>query len=119
VKKCVQRDTNKLFAVKIMRNYDHEKEMASRNEFELMKAIPDHPNIIKAEEFIATERWTYTVMEYASGVELQNLKNAAEHAKPVMKQLLSAIGHLHKNLICHKDIKPENIIVKKDLTGKV
>lgn len=71
VKKCMLKETNKLFAAKIMRNYDHEKELSSKSEFDLIKNIPEHPNIIKAEEFIATERWTYTIMEYTSGVELQ------------------------------------------------
>ena len=48
VKKCMEKDTNKLFAVKIMRNYDHEKELNSKSEFDLIKSIPDHPCIIKA-----------------------------------------------------------------------
>ena len=53
-----------------MRNYDIEKEMSSKSEFDLMKEIKDHPNITKAEEFISTERWTYTIMELAQGLEL-------------------------------------------------
>ena len=101
-----------------MRNYDHEKEMASKSEHDLIQGIPSHPGIIKTEEFIATERWTYTVMEFANGKELQMVKQAKDYAKPIMKQLLSAIAHLHANLICHKDIKPENVIVKID-HGKI
>ena len=34
-----------------------------------------------------------------------------------MRQLLSAISHLHQNQICHKDIKPENVIVKLNDEG--
>jgi hypothetical protein len=30
VKKCMQKESNKLFAVKIMRNYDIEKQMSSK-----------------------------------------------------------------------------------------
>jgi serine/threonine protein kinase len=70
VKKCMSKSSNTLFAVKIMRNYDHEKEMASKSEHDLILGIPHHPGIIKTQEFIATERWTYTVMEYANGKEL-------------------------------------------------
>ena len=54
-----------------MRNYDIEKEMSSRAEFDLIKNLVESDYIIKAEEFISTERWTYTVMEYAPGIELQ------------------------------------------------
>lgn len=28
-----------------------------------------------------------------------------------MKQLLEAINHLHSNKVCHKDIKPENVMI--------
>ena len=39
VKKCRHKQTNKLFACKIMRNYDIEKEQSSRQEFDLVKSI--------------------------------------------------------------------------------
>ena len=35
----------------------------------------------------------------------------------IVKALLSAIAHLHSSLVCHKDIKPENIIVKTNDNG--
>jgi len=54
-----------------MRRYDEEKEASSRKEFELIKSLKEHPNIIKAQEFIATERLTHTIMELAEGIELQ------------------------------------------------
>ena len=53
-----------------MANRDLEKEMTSRAEFELVKAIPTHPNIVEAKEFIVTQNWTYFIMEYAEGQEL-------------------------------------------------
>lgn len=58
-----------------MRRYDEEKEASSRQEFELIKNLKEHPNIIKAHEFIATERWTHTVMELGEGIELQKYIN--------------------------------------------
>ena len=105
-----------------MRNYDIEKEMSSKREFDLMNSIDAHPNICKAVEFITTENWTYTIMELAVGLELQEFvfKNAEsiniKIIKQITKQLLEAISHLHKLKICHKDIKPENIMV--NMTGK-
>lgn len=53
-----------------MRNYDEEKEMSSRAEFNLMKSIKPHPNIISAVEFISTVDRTYNIIEYANGIEL-------------------------------------------------
>ena len=68
----------------------------------------NHPNIIKAIEFIASDSWTYLVMEMAVGKELQRCE--IKNVKSVIKQLLHAVEYLHKNNICHNDIKPENII---------
>ncbi len=36
VKKCKNKETEKIYACKIMRNYDDEKERTSRAEFELI-----------------------------------------------------------------------------------
>ena len=70
VKRSRHKEEDKIYATKVMRKYDLEKEINSRNEFELIKSITDHPNVIKAKEFIATDQWTYTVMECAPGIEL-------------------------------------------------
>jgi serine/threonine protein kinase len=70
VKKCKNKVTEKVYACKIMRNYDEEKERTSRAEFELIYYKKDHPNVINATEFISTIDRTYTIMELAPGVEL-------------------------------------------------
>mmetsp|Transcript_42005 Transcript_42005/g.64323 ORF Transcript_42005/g.64323 Transcript_42005/m.64323 type:complete len:206 (+) Transcript_42005:676-1293(+) len=71
VKRIENIASKEIFACKVMRKYDIEKEMSSRAEFELMKSIPVHPVIVQAHEFIATPRWTYLVMELFKGEELQ------------------------------------------------
>lgn len=68
-------------------------------------------------------------MEYAGeGYDLQKLINKCKShedetnheldeksIRKVMKQLLEGITYLHSNRICHRDIKPGNIYVTKDL----
>jgi len=84
VKKVKHRESGVEFAAKVMRKYDSEKEMASRAEFELMNALPDHPNIVKAHEFIATSGWTYLLMELFEGQELQRFaKERALNGSPL------------------------------------
>jgi hypothetical protein len=46
VKKVKRKHDGELFAAKVMRNYDVEKEMASKAEFELMTQLPKVPTII-------------------------------------------------------------------------
>ncbi len=55
VKRSRHKEEDKIYATKVMRKYDLEKEINSRNEFELIKSITDHPDIIKTKEFIATD----------------------------------------------------------------
>ena len=64
------KETEKIYACKIMRNYDEEKERTSRAEFELISQLKPHPNIIEAVEFISTVDRTYNILECATGIEL-------------------------------------------------
>ena len=41
----------------------------------------------------------------------KNNEIRTDDVKVVMKQLLEAINHLHQNKVCHKDIKPENVMI--------
>ena len=61
------RKTDKLFAAKMMRKRDEEKEATSRAEFTLMKSLEPHLNIAQAEEFVTSATWTYLVMELCQG----------------------------------------------------
>lgn len=75
----------------------------------------DHPNIIKFYETYRDEKYYRIVMEYCNGGELfehltQKGKFTEIETIQIIKQLLSAIKHLHDKNIAHRDLKPENII---------
>ena len=36
-----------------------------------------------------------------------------------MRQLLLAVAHMHARGICHRDIKPQNILLKRDESGEL
>lgn len=57
----------------------------------------------------------YTVMEFIQGREIFEVINdlgsyTEGKAKLIFKQILEAIFYMHKNLVCHRDLKPNNIL---------
>jgi calcium-dependent protein kinase len=117
VKKTFER---KRFALKtISRTFAHggtadESRPLLENEFEILKSV-DHPNIIKFYEMFVDESNYHLVTEYCGGGELfdhiiERGKFGEVGASRVVKQVLSAIKHLHDRNICHRDLKPENIL---------
>lgn len=78
-----------------------------------------HPNIIEIFDIGEHDSRQYIVMEYVDGKTLKQLINSRgglykEEAVYIMRQLVSAINEAHKNQIIHRDIKPQNILVKSD-----
>lgn len=78
----------------------------------------NHKNICKFEGVFETENSTYVIMELLSFSlygYLQKYGFPSElKAKKIMKGLLEGIDFMHKQGIMHRDLKLENIMVKKD-----
>jgi calcium-dependent protein kinase len=75
----------------------------------------DHPNIVKFYQVYRDKKYFHIVMELCNGEELfEHLtligKFSEADAAKIIKQILSAIKHLHDKNIAHRDLKPENII---------
>jgi calcium-dependent protein kinase len=75
----------------------------------------DHPNIIKFYETYRDEKYYRIVMEYCPGGELfEEISNRGKFTESdscvILRQVLSAVKHLHDKNIAHRDLKPENII---------
>ena len=93
------------------------------NEYEIMKEL-DHPNIVKYYEMYFDQSNYYFVMEHCNGGDLfdyikdrykkkdngYRLGIDENKARSIVRQLLSALNHIHARNICHRDLKPENIM---------
>lgn len=82
----------------------------------------DHPSIVKLVDHLSTNNFHYLVFEFFKGLELYELLELQEFrpldendVKFVFRQLFAALEHCHKNGICHRDIKLENILVNRQL----
>ena len=84
----------------------------------------NHPNIVEIYDVGEDKGQHYIVMEYIRGKSLKELISQRgamdqQEAIQIMDQLLCAIIEAHKNNIIHRDIKPQNILVKDDGTVKI
>ncbi len=83
-----------------------------------------HPNIVEIYDVGEYKNHHYIVMEYVPGKTLKKvIRDRAPllnlEAIDTMKQLTSAVSEAHKRGIIHRDIKPQNIIVKSDGSLKI
>lgn len=84
-------------------------------EVEIMEMM-DHPNIIKLHETFHDRKNTYIVMELCDGGRLSNMIQGMGsfpecEAEIGMQQLLSAVHYMHSKYVCHRDLKPDNILL--------
>ena len=91
----------------------------------LNKISLEHPNLIHVNEVFETNNTVYYVMEYLDGgslrIYVQQHGPLSEHeALEMMKPIFKAVDFLHQNLMTHLDIKPDNIMLKRDAdSGKI
>jgi calcium-dependent protein kinase len=117
VRKCVNRNTGAVRAVKIIRkdSLDAKEKIRFFQEIEIMKVL-DHPSIVRLYEVFHDEKRYYLVTELCTGGELfeeiTKRTSFSEHdAASIIKQVLSAVAYCHAKSICHRDLKPENILM--------
>lgn len=99
-----------------------------QQEIEIMMKL-DHPNIVRLFEVYQDYKNIFLVMELCEGGELSerihnNYKNneplSEKEVSTIMEQILSAVYYCHKNKICHRDLKLENILfVNKSPTSQI
>jgi len=83
-----------------------------------------HPNIVTIYEMGTEEGVPYLVMEYLDGEGLDRLIERQAPAPLLEKfsylvQLCRALQHAHERGVVHRDVKPANIVVKRDGTIRV
>lgn len=86
-----------------------------KKEISIMKSL-EHPHIVHIYEVLSSAEYIYMVMDYVSGGELYTkiarggeLGNA--ECRRYVRQLCSALDYCHSRNICHRDIKPQNILL--------
>lgn len=83
-----------------------------------------HPNIVEIYDVGEANGQHFIVMEIVRGKTLKQLIQQRgaidiDEALVIMKQLVAGLNEAHKHNIIHRDIKPQNILIKDDGTVKI
>lgn len=86
-----------------------------RREVEIMRHLPQHPNIVSLKDTYEDDDAVHIVMELCEGGELFDRIVARGHyteraAAAVMRTIVEIVQGCHKHGVMHRDLKPENFL---------
>jgi serine/threonine protein kinase len=78
----------------------------------------NHPNIVAVYDIAVDDEGILIVMEYVEGEtlrdEIAEAPLAPERALPVLRGVAEALDHAHGLGVLHRDVKPANVLLRKD-----
>lgn len=120
VYQCVRKKDAKVFACKVINKAEIESNFAGlMDQFNLeikVLKILSHPHIIRLEDAFDTTDCVYVVLEQCHGGELfdyvvEKGTLSEEEASTIIRNITSAVQHMHSLHIIHRDLKPENLLL--------
>ncbi len=117
---------NRFVAVKVLREeYTENEQFIKKFDRESQAAAGlSHPNIVSVYDVGVQDNIYYIIMEYVDGITLKQYLNKKGHldyaeATQFIIEIAGALKCAHEHKIIHRDIKPHNILLTRDLTPKV
>jgi serine/threonine protein kinase len=126
VYKATRRETGQVVAVKILKPELAENSVLVGRFVQEFRAAArlDHPNIVRALDAGIDGAFAYLVMEFVEGrclgrmlVRGNKLPEAA--AIRLIAQVAQALDYAHRNRVIHRDVKPDNVMVRPDGLAKL
>lgn len=127
VKLGQHKTTGMKVAIKVIKKKQFETkpdlEIKIQREISLMRIL-DHPHLLKLIDVYETETHLYLVLENAAHGELYDYlaeqgSIPASLALKFFRQIIYGLEFLHVHSICHRDMKPENVLLDENDNVKV
>lgn len=123
--KCRNRETGQLVAIKKFVESEEDpliRKIAMR-EIRMLKNLK-HPNLINLMEVFRRKKRLHLVFEYCDHTVLNELEKYPKGVpepltKRIIWQTIQALAYCHQHNCIHRDVKPENILLTKDLVVKL
>jgi Serine/threonine protein kinase len=113
-------DDNEAAAIKVIRvDKSNQKEEARiMNEVAILRSL-DHPNVLKLIDFFEESPNFFLVMELMEGGDLfdrigEKMQYTEVGARQLALSLLRAVEHIHSHCVAHRDLKPQNLLLKNN-----
>ncbi|PNT29869.1 hypothetical protein POPTR_006G052900v4 [Populus trichocarpa] len=115
---CTDKDTGENFACKCISKKKLKTDIDIedvRREVEIMKRMPQHPNLVTLKDTYEDDNAVHLVMELCEGGELFDRIVARGHyteraAAGVTKTIVEVVQICHEHGVMHRDLKPENFL---------
>ena len=125
VRRCTRKGTEERFALKTMKLKREGQQERYRHEAHLHKQCSGHPNVVNFVEKFETHSRVHMVMELCDGGALDTYLSYYPTGLPhldiaaiILRQVMSAVHHIHGLGIVHRDIKSQNILLAFDADNK-
>jgi serine/threonine protein kinase len=122
VLKGVHKATGEIVAIKRMKQkYVTWDECVRLPEVVALRKVHNHPNIIRLREVIRESQQLFFIFDFMDGDLLALIKQyrasggiPPPRVKSYLYQILQSLAHVHKAGYFHRDMKPENVLFRRD-----
>ncbi|XP_055853985.1 phosphorylase b kinase gamma catalytic chain, skeletal muscle/heart isoform isoform X2 [Episyrphus balteatus] len=133
VRRCIEKETGKEFAAKIIdlggateageSNPLHMLE-ATRQEISILRQVMGHPYIIDLQDVFESDAFVFLVFELCPKGELFDYLTTVvtlseKKTRTIMRQIFEGVEYIHGKNIVHRDLKPENILLDENHSVKI
>lgn len=130
VRRCIEKETGKEYAAKIIDLstsdgiHDSSTLENTKQEISILRHVAGHQYIIELQDVFESSTFIFLVFEICKHGELFDYLTSVvalseKKTRYIMKQIFEGVQHIHSMQIVHRDLKPENILLDDNLNVKI